>query len=87
MGFLRLGEAQCRSLGFARDDKGRAVTYLQFGESDGTEKLPIRLADFQVSNHSPVVIPSEAEGSAVRLAQTQKSRETPFEPKSEPANH
>jgi len=29
-----------------------------------------------VSNHTPLVIPSEAEGSAVRLAQTQKSRES-----------
>ena len=75
-GFLRPGEAHCRSLGFARDDKGRAVTGLKFRESDGTEELPIRLADFQVINHSPLVIPSEAEGSAVRLARTQKSRES-----------
>ena len=30
--------------------------------------FPIRLADFKVSNHSPLVIPSEAEGSAVRFA-------------------
>ena len=27
--------------------------------------FPIRLADFKVSNHSPLVIPSEAEGPAV----------------------
>ena len=32
------------------------------------KKAPIRLADFQVSNHAPLVIPSAAEGSAVRLA-------------------
>jgi hypothetical protein len=30
----------------ARDDKGRAVTDLQFLESDGVEELPIQLADF-----------------------------------------
>jgi hypothetical protein len=71
MGFLRPGEAHCRFLGFARDDKASAVAYLQFRESDGAEELPIRLADFKVSNHSPLAIPSEAEGSAVRLARTQ----------------
>ena len=31
-------------------------------------------ANFKSSNHSPLVIPSEAEGSAVRLAQSQKPR-------------
>ena len=35
--------------------------------------VPIRLADFEVSNHSPLVIPSVAEGSAVRLARTQNT--------------
>jgi hypothetical protein len=45
-GFLRPGEAHCRSLGCARDDKGRAVTYLQFRESHGAEELPFPLADF-----------------------------------------
>jgi hypothetical protein len=29
-----------------------------------------------VSNHSPLVIPSAAEGSAVRFARTQKSHES-----------
>ncbi len=62
------GEAHCRSLGLARDDKGRAVTDLQFRESDDAEELPIRLTDDKVSDHSPLVIPSQAEGSAVRLA-------------------
>ena len=38
-GLLRPGEAHCRSLGCARDDKGRAVTDLQFHESDGKEEL------------------------------------------------
>ena len=59
-----------------RDDKARAVTDLQFRESDGAEELPIRLADVEVSHHSPLVIPSEAEGSAVGLARTQNSLES-----------
>jgi hypothetical protein len=33
-------------------------------EPDGKEELPIRLTEFKVSNHSPLVIPSAAEGSA-----------------------
>jgi hypothetical protein len=49
-GFLRPGEAHCRSLALlrssGRDDKGRTVTDLYFHESDGTEVLPVRLADF-----------------------------------------
>jgi hypothetical protein len=28
LGFLRPGEAHCRSLGYARDDKGRTITNL-----------------------------------------------------------
>ena len=40
-----------------RDDKARAVTDLQFREPDGAEELPIRLADVEVSHHSPLVIP------------------------------
>ena len=71
--FLRRGEAHCRSLGYARDDKGRTATDLYFRESDGTEELPIRLSESSVSNHSPLVIPSVAEGSAVCLAPTQKN--------------
>ncbi len=54
-------------------DKGRAVTDSNLRESDGAEELSIRRADFQVSNRSPLVIPSEVEGSAVRLARMQKS--------------
>ncbi len=50
-GFLRPGKAHCRSLGFARDDKGRAVTYLYFRESDGKEKLPIRIDDYNFQTH------------------------------------
>ena len=42
----------------SRDDKGRAVTDLEFHESDGAEALPIRLADLSVSHHSPLVIPT-----------------------------
>jgi hypothetical protein len=61
-------------------NKGRAITDLESRHSDGAEELPIRLAGFQVSNHSPLVIPSEVEGSAVRLARTQKSREARFVP-------
>ena len=63
-GFLRPGEAH------ALDDKGRMITHLEVRESDGTEELPIRLANLKVSNNSPLVIPSAAEGSAVRLART-----------------
>ena len=51
------------------------MTHLKVCESDREFFCTIRLAEFQVSNHSPLVIPSAAEGSAVRLARTQKFRE------------
>jgi hypothetical protein len=44
--FLRTGEAHCRSLDFARDDKGRVVTYLKACESDGEFFCAIRVAGF-----------------------------------------
>src|SRR5271154_965586 len=34
-GVLRPGEAHCRSLDYARDDKGRAVTFREGGDLDG----------------------------------------------------
>ena len=55
--------------------RGGQLLTLQFRESNGAKELPIRLADFKVSNRPPLVIPSEAEGSAVRLARRQQSRE------------
>ena len=44
-GFLRLGEAHCRSLGFARDDKGRAVTHLKVCEWEREFFCAMRLAE------------------------------------------
>jgi hypothetical protein len=41
-----------------RDDKERTATDLYFHESDGKERRPIRLANLKVSNHSPLVIPT-----------------------------
>jgi hypothetical protein len=46
-----------------RDDKGRVVTYLQLCESDREFFFAIRLAEFKVSNHSPLVIPTGAKRS------------------------
>ena len=44
-GFLRPGEAHCRSLGYARDDKGRVITHLKVCESDREFFCAIRLAE------------------------------------------
>ena len=64
------------ALRFGRDDKGRAVTHLKVCESDREFFCAIRLVELSVSNSPPLVIPSGAEGSAVRLARTQISRES-----------
>jgi hypothetical protein len=43
--FLRPGEAHCRSLGSARDDKGSVITHLKVCESDREFFCAIRLVE------------------------------------------
>ena len=66
--------AHCRSLGFARDDKGEGSPSIDGGDWDGRVRcaaslernLSIRTTKPNESAKSKFVIPSEAEGSAVR---------------------
>jgi hypothetical protein len=39
-GGVSAGRAHCRSLGYARDDKGRYITQLILGDSDGSKEFP-----------------------------------------------
>jgi hypothetical protein len=55
--FLRPGEAHCRSLGYARDDKGRVITHLKVCESDREFFLASRRVEYKVSNRTLLVIP------------------------------
>jgi hypothetical protein len=66
--------AHCRSLGFARDDKGEGSAFIDEGDWDGRvpcaasveRSLSIRITKPNESVKSIFVIPSEAEGSVVR---------------------
>ena len=58
--YLRPGEAHCRSLGCARDDKGRVITHLKVCDSDREIFLAIRLAEYKVSNRPPLYHPERS---------------------------
>ena len=61
---FRRGALQIPPLRFAPvgDDKGKVITHLQVCESDRELFCAIRLTEFKVSSHSPLVIPSEDRG-------------------------
>jgi hypothetical protein len=44
-GFFASGRGDCRSLGYAQDDKGRTATDLYFASRMVQKSSPIRLAD------------------------------------------
>jgi hypothetical protein len=70
-----VGKEDCRSLGFARDDKGEGSVHLSSGYqgidraiADNLRPLcPSSVTAAEVSASLSFVIPSEAEGSAVLL--------------------